>query len=269
MDKNSLEAGTRTAWPTASGVSLLTVLLFTVAAQGHAVEGGHTYSSESVSTGYRVYVQNCALCHGLEGSWIEGIDLSRGKFRTVVSDHDLRGVILEGAAEGRMPRFDLTDPELDGLIGYIRIGFDPDGAAVQIGDARQGDDLFHGEGGCGSCHRINGRGPRSAPDLSDIGLRRTPAALQRSLVDPQASLLPINRPVNLVTRNNESISGRRLNEDTYTVQLMDSVGQLRSFDKSELTHYEVSEEPTHKPTSLSGEEVADLVAFLLSLRGAL
>jgi len=105
--------------------------------------------------------------------------------------------------------------------------------------------------------------------LSDIGLMRTPAALQRSLVEPSAALLPINRPVTLITKDKETIVGRRLNEDTYTVQLIDSAERLRSLNKDELIHYEVSELPIHRPTDLSGEEVADLVAYLLSLRGEL
>ncbi len=242
---------------------------FTLMAAGHvhAQAGGHTYSSESISTGYRVYTQNCALCHGMEGGWIEGIDLSRGKFRTVVTDHDLRYVISEGVSEGRMPSFDLSDADIDGLIAYIRIGFDPEGAAVSIGDAQQGRGLFGSKGECASCHRVAGRGPRSAPDLSSIGLMRTPAALQRTLLNPQASLLPINRPVTLVTRDDEIVNGRRLNEDTYTVQIIDSHERLRSFDKAELKSYEISQTPTHRPTSLSSEEVADMVAYLLSLRG--
>ncbi|MGK0258292.1 MAG: putative heme-binding domain-containing protein [Candidatus Azotimanducaceae bacterium] len=227
----------------------------------------HTYSSQRVATGYQVYRDNCALCHGLEGAWIEGVDLSRAQFKTVVTDHELRGVILEGAGEGRMPRVDLNDEELDGVIAYIRIGFDPDGAGIKIGDATDGAKLFRRKGECGSCHRVNGQGPRTAPDLSDIGMHRTPAALKRSLVDPKNSLLPINRPVTLVTLNNDTISGRRLNEDTYSVQLIDARGQLRSVLKSDLRAYEVSEEPTHRPTKLSEEEVADLVGYLLSLRG--
>ncbi len=178
---------------------LACAVLLVCTGRGYALEGDHTYSSTAISTGYRVYTQNCALCHGLEGSWIEGIDLSRGQFRTVVTDHDLRGVIATGAGEGQMPSFDLSDADLDGLIAYIRIGFDPGGAAVQIGDMQQGKALFHGGGECAICHRIKGKGPRTAPDLSDIGLMRTPAALQRSLIEPSAALLPINqrnRPVN-------------------------------------------------------------------------
>jgi cytochrome c oxidase cbb3-type subunit 3 len=186
-----------------------------------------------------------------------------------VSDHDLSQVILEGAAEGRMPAFNFDDPQIDALIAYIRVGFDPEGAAVQIGDVDSGKSLFEGAGECGACHRVNGRGPRTAPDLSDIGLARTPAALRRTLVEPSKAIWPIHRPVIALTKEGEAISGRRLNEDTYTVQLIDSQERLISLNKEDLVQFEVREELTHQPTALSDEEVADLVAYMLSLRGEL
>ena len=230
---------------------------------------GHTYSSTQISDGYGLYTDNCALCHGIEGSWIEGVDLSRGQFKSVVSDHDLSQVIVEGAAEGRMPAFDFEDSQIDALIAYIRVGFDPEGAAVQIGSASEGESLFNGEGECSACHRINGKGPRTAPDLSDIGLVRTPAALRRTLIEPSKAIWPIHRPVIALTKNGEAFYGRRLNEDTYSVQIIDSQERLISLNKAELVQYEVRKELTHQPTTLSDEEVADLVAFMLSLRGEL
>jgi putative heme-binding domain-containing protein len=233
-----------------------------------AESNDHAYTSESVSRGYQVYIDNCALCHGLEGNWIEGVDLSRAQFKTAVTDHDIKGVIVEGAAEGRMPRFDLTEDELDGIIAYIRIGFDPDGVAVKIGDPLHGETIFRGHGECSGCHRINGLGPRTAPDLSHIGSDRTPGALYRTLLTPETALLPINKSVMLVTKSEETITGRRLNEGTYTVQIIDSTERLRSFKKSDLTHYEISDEPTHKPSELSEEEVADVIGYLLTLRSA-
>lgn len=247
--------------------AVLGALLLCTAGVSAGQTADHSYSSESVATGYRIYAENCALCHGLEGNWIEAVDLSRNQFRTVVTDHDLKGVIETGAADGRMPSFDFSDDEIDGIIAYIRVGFDPEGAQVKIGDAAEGEVLFRGKAACSTCHRVNGQGPRTAPDLSDIGALRTPGALKRSLVDPTSALLPINRPVTLVTRDGEIITGRRLNEDTYTVQLIDSKERLLSLSKSDLAQYEVSTEPTHRPTSLSNEEVADLIAYMLSLRG--
>ncbi len=168
-----------------------------------------------------------------------------------------------------MPPINLSENELDGVIAHIRSGFDPEGANIKIGNAVRGQELFEGKGQCVDCHRINGRGPRMAPDLSDIGLIRTPAALQRSLREPERALLPIHRPITLVTRNNETILGRRLNEDTYTVQLIDSQERLLSFSKTDLLSYVISDTPTHEPTTLTSDEVADLIAYLLSLRGEL
>ena len=118
-----------------------------------------------------------------------------------------------------------------------------------------------------TCHRVSGAGPRTAPDLTEIGAIRTPASLQQNLIDPAAAILPINRPIRLVTRNEETVLGRRLNEDTYTIQVIDSNERLRSFRKSDLVSYEVSMRPSKGPTELSGDEVADVVGYLLTLRG--
>jgi|TARA_Y100000310_G_scaffold338553_1_gene428515 putative heme-binding domain-containing protein len=229
----------------------------------------HTYTSESIQTGSRVYVRHCALCHGPDGAWVEGINLARGRFHEAVTDEDLRRAILNGAADGRMPPINLSDSDLTGIIAYIRTGFEPEGSAVAIGNVLRGRSLFEGKGECTACHRVNGRGPRTAPDLSDVGAIRTPGALQRSLIAPATALLPINRAVTIVTRDGETITGRRLNEDTYTVQLIDAEERLRSLVKRDLVSYRLSETPTHEPSVLSGDEVADLIAYLLALRGQL
>jgi len=229
--------------------------------------GDHQYTSEAIQAGSRVYVQQCALCHGPQGDLIDGINLRLGQFRTASSDEDLARVIAEGAAGGRMPAFSLRPDEFSGVIAYIRAGFDPDGVAVRIGDPARGKAIYDGKGDCASCHRINGAGSRTAPDLSDIGLIRTPAILQTGLTDPAATLQPIFRQVRLVTRTEETIIGRRLNEDTYSVQVLDSNEQLRSLLKADLVSYELSSTPVHQPTTLANGEVADLIGYLLSLRG--
>ncbi len=229
--------------------------------------GDHQYTSEAIETGSRLYAQQCALCHGPQGDVVDGVNLRIGQFPTVQSDDDLRQVVTQGAAEGRMPAFSLRAEELDGVIAFIRAGFDPDGVAVKIGDPVRGKALFDGEGQCADCHRVRGVGPRTAPDLSNIGSIRTPAALQRNMLDPAAALFPINRPVRIVTRNEETIVGRRLNEDTYTVQIVDSNERLRSLKKSDLVTYEISNEPSKQPTTLSSDEVADVIGYLLTLRG--
>lgn len=229
--------------------------------------GDHQYTSESIQLGLGIYNRECALCHGIQGNLIDNIDLRRGKFRFAASDDDLRNIILEGRAEGRMPAFNLKVAELNGVIAFIRAGFDPDGTAIRIGDPGRGKTLFEGKGKCSSCHRVNGKGPRMAPDLSEIGITRTAANLQLNLIDPAAVMLPINRPVRIVTLSEETIVGRRLNEDTYTVQILDSEERLRSLVKAELVSYDISDRPSKAPTTLDSGEVADVIAYLLTLVG--
>lgn len=252
----------RSCLPPTGALLVLFMLPSPVAAQ----LADHQYSTDAIQAGRRVYVAECALCHGAAGDSVDGIDLRLGRFRNAGSDADLRQVITTGVSS-LMPAFELRPQELDGLIAYIRAGFDPSGVAVRIGDAVRGRALFEGEGGCAGCHRVNGQGPRSAADLSDIGSTRTPAALQRTLLDPAGSLLPINRPVRIVTRGGEVIRGRRLNEDTYSVQMIDAEERLRSLLKADIVDYEVSPTPIMEPTTLSSDEVADVIGYLLSLRG--
>jgi putative heme-binding domain-containing protein len=168
-----------------------------------------------------------------------------------------------------MPPFKLQPAELDALVAFIRAGFDVSGTAVKVGHAGRGQALFEGKGGCTACHRVNGKGPRVAPDLSDVGAVRTPAALQTAILDPTKAMWPINRPVRAVTRDGRTIRGRRLNEDTLTVQLIDEQERLVSLVKTDLREYEVSR--TSSMPSMAGkltsDEVADLVAYLLSLKG--
>lgn len=228
----------------------------------------HTYSTEAIQAGSRVYVNECALCHGPTGNRVDGVDLRRQLFRNARSDDDLRSVITNGVGGSRMPAIALRPEELDGIVAYIRAGFDPEGVAVRVGDAARGRAIFEGSGRCTNCHRVNGQGGRRfAPDLSDIGVARTPAALQRTILDPTSGLMPINRPVRIVTRDGETVRARRLNEDTYTVQIIDSQERLRSFVKSELAEYEVRESASMPTPNLTAEEIADLIGYLLTLRG--
>ena len=141
-------------------------------------------------------------------------------------------------------------------------------AAVR-GDASSGAAIFTGRGGCATCHRVHGNGSRLGPDLSDIGLVRTAEQLEQSLIDPAAEILPENRFYKVVTRDGTVIVGRLLNLDTFQVLLLDPNEQLRRFLKADLREYafvEGSSMPSYR-TTLSPQELADLIAYLLTLKG--
>jgi len=237
-----------------------------LAAQDHPGQ----YSQADIDAGTRVYNTQCAQCHGPNGDQISGIDLRRGQFRRSSSDDDLSRVIRAGIPSVGMPPFALQDAELTGVIAFIRAGFDRTVAAARVGNAARGRALYDGKGACATCHRVNGIGSRVAPDLSDIGAGRTAGALQQALLEPTAVMMPINRPVRITTKDGKTMTGRRLNEDTFTVQIIDDHEQLRSIPKASITRMVVdttSPMPSYS-NKLTAEEVSDLVAYLLSLKGA-
>jgi putative heme-binding domain-containing protein len=201
---------------------------------------------------------------------VGSVDLRRGQFRNASSDEDLKKVLTTGIPNTAMPAFKFNEAELNAVVAYIRSGLDVDSRAAMVGNAARGRAIFEDQGRCATCHRVKGVGPVGiAPDLSDIGASRTPAALQMSVLDPSSVMLPINRPVRLAMRDGRTIRGRRLNEDTYSIQLVDEQGRLQSIMKADVREYEIiktSPMPAYQG-KLSTEDVADLVAYLLSLRG--
>jgi len=156
-----------------------------------------------------------------------------------------------------------------GVIAYLRNMNAFDTATVKAGDVGRGRAVFEGKGGCVACHRIGRVGSRVAPNLSDIGSQRSPGSLQRTLLDPSSQMMPINRPVRLVKKDGTVVNGRRLNEDTYSIQVIDEKERLHSILKTDLresTIAKTSPMPSYKGT-LSSDEIADLIGYLLSLKG--
>jgi putative heme-binding domain-containing protein len=142
-------------------------------------------------------------------------------------------------------------------------------AAPVSGRALQGQAVFQGKGTCLNCHRVQGRGSRLGPDLSDIGLQRPAEELRRAVLEPGAEILPRNRFYRVVTKDGNTITGRLLNHDTFTVQLITPKEELVRFRKSELREHgfqKNSPMPSYEG-KLAPEELADLIAYLASLKG--
>ena len=251
-------------------LAISSIVIIDVDIGAQTVDQDHgQYSRADVEAGQRLYGPQCQVCHGANGDGVPGIDLKLGRFRRASSDDDLARVITSGVPGTGMPPFLLRPAELVAIVAFIRAGFDPASASVRVGDAARGRSLFHAKAECAQCHRVNGQGPRVAPDLSDIGALRTLAALQRALLTPNESLLPIHRPVTVVTKDGRTLHGRRLNEDTYTVQIIDEQENLVSLAKADLRDLIVgrqSKMPSYADR-LTAEELADVIAYLVSLKG--
>jgi putative heme-binding domain-containing protein len=244
-------------------------LLTAVSAVHAAEEHTGTYGEADIERGARVYYSTCVACHGPNGDSIPQVNLRSNHFNRAATDEELIRVINGGIAGTGMPANNLEAPDQTAIVAFIRNMDARLSDAAAAGDAAHGKLIFEGKGDCLKCHRVNGAGGRTAPDLSDIGLARTARQLIQKLHDPASMILPANRSVRAVTRDGTVITGRRLNEDTWSVQLIDSNENLVGLNKADLKAYAVLDTtpmPAYQGV-LSDSEIGDVVGYLLSLKG--
>ena len=229
----------------------------------------HTYTPADIQEGGRLFRVNCVLCHGPEGDQVAGIDLGHARFRQTYSDSALVKIIQSGIPGTAMPPHNLQGFQAEIIIAYLRSIATAGRSTLGNGDAARGKAIFEGKGACAQCHRVGMNGSRVGPDLSDIGALRRTAEIERSLLEPNEEVLPQNRYYRAVTKQGETITGRLLNIDTFTVQIMDSKERLVSLQRSNLRESAfVSDSPMPScRDKLTTQELADVVSYLSSLKG--
>lgn len=241
----------------------------------------HVGNPDPFAEGREIFKTHCSVCHGPHGEGGKGPTLAQPDLPRARDEASLLKIISQGIAGTEMPPAHLEPEELQQVAHYVRsLSIRP--RELLPGAPKRGAEIFYTKGGCTQCHMINGQGGVFGPDLSDVGRRRSADYLRRSIVDPSAdvpqSYLPwgedISLPSNflyvrLVTRDGRELSGVRLNEDAFSIQIRDATGAIHSFFKSELSelHKDFGKSPMPSYANvLSTNELNDLVAFLASLR---
>ena len=235
-------------------------------------------SAADVKAGARLFRNQCALCHSLDGTGEAGPDLTRREYRNANDDPSLFRLISRGISGTIMTDMRLSDRQAWRALAYLRTLQQQFRPQRLSGDPDRGKILFEGKGKCQNCHMINGSGGRLGPDLSDVGWQRAPRYLRESILDPSEEISPSTElfadgsrrywPVRATRSDGSEVDAVILNEDTYSIQLMDEDERLLSFRKTNLTAIrkgEVSTMPSYQET-FSESELDDLIAYLASLR---
>jgi putative heme-binding domain-containing protein len=254
--------------PTEASLVWSLILTTSLLLAGGGVFAQHDTAAD-IEDGGRVFRDQCANCHGPDGDEVAGVDLGRGQFRRASSDQDLVRIIRTGIPGTPMPASNFSEEQAARVVAYLRSIAASRRSVSAAGHAARGRAIFEGKGACITCHRVQGSGARLGPDLSAIGSLRRVAELESSVLDPGAEIAAQNRSYRVVTNDGATITGRLLNLDTFTVQLLDSREQLRSFTKSGLREFGFVDEssmPSYRDT-LNPQELADVVGYLVSLKG--
>ena len=228
-----------------------------------------TLTASDIAQGKKLFVGHCAYCHAMGGTGDRGPSLTRPELVHAPNNQALFKLIQNGIDGSEMPgAWQMTDHEIWQVAGYVRSLGRTDATPLP-GDQLRGKSVFEARG-CSSCHIVNGAGTGLGPDLTNVGTRRSPAYMRKVLTDPGSNLPEGFLMLNATTTDGRSIEGIRLNEDTFTIQILDLENKVHSFRKADLLElkkeFGKSPMPSYKET-LGAAETDDLVAYLSSLRG--
>jgi len=231
----------------------------------------HEYNPFDAQIGARIYLNNCVYCHGPDGDQVPGIKLGSGKFKHATTDEDITEIIRKGIPGTGMPaQTNMPEQQVRYIVTYLRsLAAEPPSDLPPGGNASRGKLIFEGKGGCLKCHRVKETGAWVGPDLSDIGSVRRMAEMEKTILNPKGTQLPQNRLFRAAMRDGNSVTGRILNQDTFSVQLIDARGRLLSLQKADLREFASVESPMPSfQGKLSPAELADLIAYMVTLKAA-
>ena len=257
------------------------------------VFGQHAFTPDEIAEGGRLFQSNCTGCHGSAGDQVPGVALMSGKFRRATSDDEVAGIIRKGVAGTAMQAFNFTDQQAGMVVAYLKSfsgsAVASAGDAPVLGNAARGRQILEGKGNCLSCHRVGESGSRTGPDLNSSGLPRPPSArfvgfgaapppppttaaiaaqLRRDLLDPDAEISPANRTYRAVAKDGTVTTGRMLNLDNFSIQLLDSKERLITLQRADLREFAATKSPMPSyRDKLTSDELSDLLAYLVSLKG--
>jgi len=218
-------------------------------------------TAEDRADGARTYLSQCASCHGRDGKGGQGTpDLTTGVFKRASSDEGLFALVNKGIPGTAMPGFNLNSRQIWQTLAYIRSLSPATGVRRVTGDPARGAQLFRANG-CAKCHDSG-----NAPALPASARYQSAEEIRRAVTDPSDSVQSQYWRMRGVTTSGQTVTGQRLNEDTFSVQFLDESGRLRSIRKSELSKYEIirtSPMPSFQG-KFSPQQMDDLTAYLIS-----
>jgi alcohol dehydrogenase (cytochrome c) len=209
-------------------------------------------NAAAIDAGRQLYSSVCQACHGANARGDRGPALT-GALRHGNTDNEIFRNIRGGIQGTQMPAFgQFSADQIWQVMAYVR-GLSGGSAAETVGDAIAGQAVFEGKGTCRTCH-LN--------DLAGIGMKSA-EELRSAVVNPG------QQPrVTIRTRDGHEFRGLRRNDDSFSIQIRDDLGALRSFAKSETTGIQVdarSVMPADYGKRLTPAEIADVVAYLKTL----
>lgn len=219
----------------------------------------------AIEAGDAIFHERCAVCHGQKAQGSMAANLVRTRSVRRGSQPALFQLIRNGIPGTDMPpQPDLPDNGIWQIISYLRSLALPGEQPPLEGDPQTGREIFR-EAGCISCHIVNGTGGFLGPSLDSIAVKKASEAIRTDVLDPDAELASGFEPVAVETTDGQRVRGVLKNEDTFQVLILNSEGEVKTFERSNLkalTMLTRSMMPADYEARLSPDKLRDLLAYL-------
>ena len=233
--------------------------------------------SAAMAEGQAMFRGLCSGCHGGVGRGGKGPDLTDARWIHGGTDADIARVIQNGVPNTTMKKLgDALKPEqIVKLIAHIRSLARLPGESTwkpyMTGDPQSGRKIFfdpQSKVQCAKCHRVGGEGGRIGPALDRIASRRAPEFVMESILQPSKDIASEFEAVAVATKEGQVITGLRVNETNFSIQLYEENGRFHSLLKRDLDEWKVLKKslmPENIADLLTVKELHDLFAYLMSL----
>lgn len=207
------------------------------------------------------------------GRSAQASDESRRVLLGLLEQKDLRSEALRSLRG-------VKDAEIEKRIASLEVPTEPrpttpadwQKALAVGGDAEAGERLFfHARGpNCSTCHRIDGRGGETGPDLSVIARTFDRERLVKAILTPSAEIQPRYVAWRILTRDGRVRTGTlALEGHDSTLTLVDAEGKMVKINRLDVEEREAlptSIMPDNLHTLMTVEEFRDLIAYLAGRR---
>jgi putative heme-binding domain-containing protein len=226
-------------------------------------------NTSNVNQGKQLLNAVCSRCHGKDGKGAKGPNLTDKDFIHAATDDEIIEVIANGIPGTGMigigPGFEDISRQ---IVAYIRDEQrkQKGGGGAPMGDLANGKKLFE-ENKCTNCHWLGNRGGRLGTDLTE--LTATADYIRESMRDPNTQVDGTHQKVQVIDAGGQAIVGRRMDENSYYVLLMDFDENLHIIDKTQggvrVYYPSISIMPEFEP-QLGAQGIEDITTYLYSLR---
>jgi len=229
-----------------------------------------TDSKELIESGKTLFQQQCGFCHGRDagggetGPSLVDSDLVK-KDKT---GSEIASVIRNGRPEKGMPKFDLADNAMNGVVAFIinqqasnatngkRRGVLP--SDLRTGNAAEGKQYFEGQGRCSTCHSASG-------DLAHVGTKLVGLRLEMRMLYPNGA----KSKATVTLPSGKLVTGEVTYDDEFTIGIRDSEGRYHSWPKTADLKLKI-DAPAEAHAELLGKysdrDIHNLMAYLQTLK---